>query len=175
MIYIYIYKYDINMYTCMWLAAVDGKGTEWTRPASQPGYTTQGTENRQQNRRWIGHLFVFSEFPSKCLVDIWLVDVASTQLYLASLSHETYSKSICPLPPGLCRTLTLGGSTPGWEPARGGSDKCKVRSYLQPHLTWQCLLEKKYRYSTIAVFTLARAARWNIGLVIRSWSCPCQA
>ena len=102
----------------------------------------------------------------------WQIDIQTMKIVFGqSVTRKIFQVNL-PTSSQNLRTLTLGGSTPGWEPARGGSDKCKVCSYLQPHLTWQCLLEKKYRYSTIAAFTLARAARWNIGLMIRSWSCP---
>ena len=91
-----------------------------------------------------------SEFPWKWRVDIWLLDAVSTQLYLAMPVCQKNIFLNLPTALWILRILMLGASTRGWEPARRGSDKCKVHSHLQPHLTWQCPLEK---YSAISVIT----------------------
>ena len=103
MIFICIYYINyIYIYICMidpdcvciyvWLAAAGGKGTEWTRPASQPGYTTQGTEQIvQQNRRWV----VSFHENDALIFDCWMLCPHSC-IWPCQSVKKTYF-SICPL------------------------------------------------------------------------------
>jgi hypothetical protein len=143
----YIYMHDwswlcMYIYIYVWLAAAGGKGTEWTRPASQPGYTTQGTEQIvQQNRRWV----VRSHENDALIFDCWMLCPHSCIWPCQSVKKHISQSAHCIVDFenfDVGRVYTRLRTSQRLRQVQGAQP--------QPHLTWQCL-EKKY--SAISVIT----------------------
>ena len=154
----------------VWLAAAGGKGTEWTRPASQPGYTTQGTEQIvQQNRRWV----VSFHENDALIFDCWMLCPHSCiwpcqsvkKTYISQSAHcivdfENFDvgRVHTRLRTSQKRLRQVQGAQPFATTFDMAVSAREVQSHFCNYSHWQNWLDG--------------ISERDLWLVIRSWSCP---